>query len=156
MTVQNQGFMAGCWVLHPVLDVPDSFPPAVMFAIRDADPLPSYKGRLQSLSEMQRHMKFGASASVAPEAMRQGLLYVAWDAGFRDISGDKIGILFRSPAPYAMAIQSNEPAGRKWLVSRAVQLGEKVVCWCVPFEVRQGEQTQVTLTEANMTNLAMA
>jgi hypothetical protein len=156
MTVQTHGFMAGSWELHPVFDVPDTFPPAVMFAIRDSDPRPQYEKRLQSLAEMQRHLKMEASASVAPEIMRQGMLHTAWDLGFRDVSGDQIGMLFRNAPTYTVVIKSNEPAGQKWLVTRAVVLEGKSDCWCLPIEVRPGERTEVALTQANMTTLKMA
>jgi hypothetical protein len=30
------------WELHPMLELPDQFPPAVMFAIRDSDLRPQF------------------------------------------------------------------------------------------------------------------
>jgi hypothetical protein len=100
--------------------------------------------------------------------LRQAMLSAAWDSLFKDVPGDKVGLLFRNEGGqgndddqeeqgpiHAVFIKSNEPDGKKWLLTRASQFEGRVVCWCVPFEVRKGDQTEVQLTEENMTVLEM-
>jgi hypothetical protein len=154
------------WELHPVLNVPDRFPPAVMFSIRDADPHSEYEKGLQSLLDNQRERGV-SSASDVPELMRQGLLQVAWDSVFREVSGDRVGLLFRNEgrqageeegeivARYSMVLKSNEPEGQKWFVTRAIRFEGRIVCWCVPFEAHKGARVAIGLTEDNMITLEM-
>jgi hypothetical protein len=163
----TEDFMNGCWGLHPVLDVPELFPPAVMFSIRDSDPHAQFTEAVRRLSEKQSQHKVERPSSVTPEIMRQAMLRVAWDSVFHDVPGDKLGLLYQNESrhastegaheevAYAVMIKSNEPAGTKWLVTRATQFKGRSVCWCVPVNVQNGKSTEVALTVQNMITLEM-
>jgi hypothetical protein len=162
-----EDFSRGSWELHPVLDVPDRFPPAVMFSIRDSDPQPEYEKSLRELLEEEGERRVDAGSSVAPEMMRQGMLYMAWDSVFREVPGHRMGLLFRNEgrqagdeegeevATYTVVIKSNEPAGKKWFVTRASRFEGRIVCWCLPIEVHRGTRTAIALTPENMVTLTM-
>jgi hypothetical protein len=167
MTGDWGDFSSGSWELHPVLDVPDRFPPAVMFSIRDSNPQPEYESSLRELLGKQRDRRMDPASSVAPEMMRQGMLHVAWDSVFREVPGDRVGLLFRNEgrqageeegeevATYTVVIKSNEPAGKKWFVTRASRFEGRIVCWCLPIEVHKGTRTAIALTPQNMLTLTM-
>jgi hypothetical protein len=168
MTGDTHDVMNESWELHPVLDLPDQFPPAVMFTIRDADVRSEYEKALQKLIGQQGQLKVDPLPWEVPEMLRQATLRLAWDSMFKDVPGDKVGLLFRNEgrqghedgeeegdAVYMVLIKSNAPDGRKWIVTRASEFEGRVVCWCVPFEVRKGERTEVELTGENMLTLEM-
>ena len=80
---------------------------------------------------------------------------VAWDLGFRDVTGDKLYLLIS--APFAVqTMSSNGPDGKKWIVTKTVRVKGKPVCWCLPVEVKRGESVHVTLTEENAFDLDAA
>jgi hypothetical protein len=54
------------------------------------------------------------------------------------------------------AISSNEPEGKKWLVTKVVEVKGKPVCWSVPVEVKTGEMVRAALTEDNELDLGAA
>jgi hypothetical protein len=168
MIDDENGLMGESWSLHPILDVPEGFLPAVMFAIRDTDVSSVYRKVLQKLIEQQKERQADRGGSVAPELMRQAMLRVAWDSVFRNVPGNEVGLLFRNEggqesndgqeaeAPVSMVlIKSNAPEGRKWIVTRATAYEGKVVCWSVSFDARNGERAEVVLSEDNMITLEM-
>jgi hypothetical protein len=147
------------WGVHPVLDVPELFPPAVIFSILDSDPRAQYRETLQRMSEKQNQQALELKPPLTPEIMRRGLVSVAWDTVFHEVPGDRIALLYRNEArqagsrpvaAYAKAIKSTGPEGTKWLVTRAAQFKGKVVCWCIPVDVEKGKMADVSLTPQNM------
>jgi len=50
-------------------------------------------------------------------------------------------------------MSSNAPDGKKWIVTKAVDIKGKPVCWCIPVEVKTGKQIEVTLNESNIFDL---
>ena len=73
--------------------------------------------------------------------------------GFRAVHGNNLSLLIQHsdkdfPGSGA-GIRSNGPAGKKWVVTKTVHLdGKPPVCWCIPVEVKKGEQVEVTLESA--------
>ena len=162
MTSNREDFSKQSWDLHPVLDVPDLFPPAVMFSILDGDPRSKFKDTLQRMSDRRNQQKVEPLPTVTPQQMRQGLLSVAWDAVFHEVPGDRMTLLYRNEGQQAgnkatgdgalhmVVIKSTEPPGTKWLVTRATQFEGKAVCWCIPVDVAKGKKSDVSLTLQNM------
>lgn len=162
MASSMEDFRKESWRVHPVLDVPELLPPAVMFSIFDSDPRSRYTDILQRMSEKQREQASEPEQSLRPQLMRQGLLSAAWDAVFHDVPGDKIALLCQSKfremsgefpgggPTYWLTIGSTERAGTKWLVTRATQFEGKPVCWCMSINVEKGATTEVALTKQNM------
>ena len=83
---------------------------------------------------------------------------VSWDFGFKDVTGDRLWLLASDPdhpaGPHTMS--SSSPAGKKWIVTKTVHIKGKPVCWCVPIEVKAGEQIDVVLNESNTFDLRKA
>ncbi len=165
MSSNTEDFTKESWRLHPILDVPDLFPPAVMFGILDGDPRSTYRDTLQRQSAKWDQHEFEPPPLLTPEMMRQAMLRVAWDSVFHEVPGDKMALLHRNEgrqaggegvsgdATIGVLIGSNGPAGTKWLVTRATQFEGKTVCWCVPVDVQKGKKADVLLTVQNMITL---
>jgi hypothetical protein len=161
MAIGMEDFKKESWRVHPVLDVPAPFPPAVMFSILDTDPRARYKDAFRKMSEAMSGKNPEPAPPMTPGLLRQGLVTAAWDLVFRDVPGDRMSILYRNPGKdempaamiYATMIGSTGPAGTKWLVTRATRFGEKPVCWCKQFNVEKGESTDVRLTTEEMIDL---
>ena len=155
------------WSLNPKLDMPELFPPAVIFSIHDSDPHAKYKTALMKLNEAQNHHKLGPLPHVTPRMMTQLTLRSAWDSVFHDVPGDRVGLLYQNsslPTPnpqkelavHAVMIKSTGPGGKKWVVTRATEFHGKSVCWCVPVDVEKGKRAEVVLTVDNMITLESA
>jgi hypothetical protein len=161
---RSLNFESEAWGLHPKLDMPDLFPPAVMFSIHSSDPHAKYRSALQKLSELKQHGGLDAPPVLTTGMMRQLTLRAAWDSVFHDIPGDRIGLLYQNGESqsragaegmqsFAVVIKSTEPPGKKWIATRATEFRGKTVCWCVPVEVARGERLDVQLTADNMITL---
>ena len=166
----SEFFNKGGWSIRPMLDVPDLFPPAVMFSILDFDPRTKFRDRVNRMSESQNQQKM-PTPPITPQLLRQSLLSAAWDSVFRDVPGDKVALLYyrnatqnvrtevddQGAAPvvrtHMVGIMSTDPVGTKWLVTRATRFGDKPVCWCKPVEVEKGKSIDVKLTEQDMIDL---
>jgi hypothetical protein len=74
----------------------------------------------------------------------------AWAMVFRKVTGDRLDQL---PSGGSLFCGSNGPDGKKWIVTKVVQIKGKPVGWCIPVEVKTGKNSSVTLTEDNMFDL---
>lgn len=74
----------------------------------------------------------------------------AWATVFRKVTGDQLDQL---PSGGSLFCSSNRSDGKKWIVTKVVQIKGKPVCWCVPVEVKTGKEINVTLTEDNVFDL---
>ena len=161
-------FSRDAWTLHPVLSIPKLFPPAVLFSVFDVDPLEKYQEALKRLSQLALDKQAEPPPGVDPQTFQQSKLTVAWDTVFREIPGNQVGLLYQNPEQTRgngdagkqgggqmawVGIKSNAPAGPKWFVTRATQLGGKPVCWCIRIDVEKGKTSEVVLTEENLTVL---
>jgi hypothetical protein len=162
-----EDFRKDLWGVHPVLDVPGMFPPAIIFSILNRDPRARFKEVLLRMSESRNRLTQENPPALSPELMRQGLLIAAWDSVFHEVPGDQMALVYRNenrrPAGgttdeetvRSVMIKSNEPTGTKWLVTRATQFEGKPVCWCIPVNVEAGKNSDVLLTTRNMIALDM-
>jgi hypothetical protein len=64
----------------------------------------------------------------------------SWDFGFRDVTGNNLWLLTRRPGASISyhGLSSNGPGGKKWVVTKTVDIHGKPVCWCIPVEVKTG------------------
>jgi hypothetical protein len=147
--------LGSVWGIALSLDVPGLEPPAVQWAILDHDPLPGFKARVQKLRSLyRRQLERGGSPRdiIRSVQMRNG-----WDSGFKEVTGDQLYLLTSAPGvPGSHNFSANTPDGRKWIVTKIVGIKGKLVCWCVPVEVKKGEQVQVSLTDGNRFDLGAA
>jgi hypothetical protein len=156
------------WRVHPVLDVPGRFPPAVMFSIMDSDPLLKFKETVKKMSAAQPKDDAEAGSPDQFRLIKQGLLIAAWDSVFREVTGDRVSLVFNSPgdpgpdatrgekpdiAVFDVVIGSTDLAGKKWVVTKATPFEERRVCWCKSVEVEKGKSIDVPLTAQDMIDL---
>jgi hypothetical protein len=85
------------------------------------------------------------------QAIRTAGVTVTWNLGFRDVTGADLHLLAFQYGGHSMT--SNSTDGRKWVVTKTVQLDGKPTCWCIPVEVKKGEHVAVTLSESNTFDL---
>jgi hypothetical protein len=165
MNGSMEDFRKQAWGVHPVLNVPDTFQPALIFSILDRDPRAKHEENRQRMSGNRGQQEAEPTPPMTPELLRELHLIVSWDTVFHDVPGDKMSLLFRNEGRqsgeqagtpdrmYSVVIKSTEPPSTKWLVTRAAQFEGKAVCWCVPLEVEAGTNTEVLLTPQNMIRL---
>jgi hypothetical protein len=53
-----------------------------------------------------------------------------------------------------MAVTTNEPGGRKWVVTKPVHSGSAAYCWCIPFDAEVGRIVEIALGAQNRMSLA--
>jgi len=82
----------------------------------------------------------------------QAQITVNWDLGFQDVKGNEVYLL--TPGEdNAHILSSNSKDGKKWIVTKTVRIDGKPMCWCIPIEVKIGEQIDVTLSKDNLLDL---
>lgn len=152
------------WGLLPRLAMPDLVPPAVMFSLFEEDPRGRYRAALQKLSGTEGHTRAASHPALTPAMMHQLVLRAAWDSVFREVRGDRMGMLCQhvdvmtgtsadAPRSSVVLIKSTDPPGRRWLATRATEYRGKTVCWCVPFDAVTGDRVDMELNRENMTTL---
>jgi hypothetical protein len=130
------------------LQASDLLPSAVQWAFYDKDPVPAFKAQIRRINQLR-----GAEIEAAKEDKNKGWMWAQWDRGFKEISGDRLYLLTSdNPHPF----ESNAPDGKKWIVTKVRLTKGKPVCWCIPVEVKYGEEIKVTLTEKNVLDLGAA
>ena len=142
------------WQMTLKLDTPNLVPPAVQWTLLDKDPVPGFGARVK---KMQGHKE---QLERMDDKARKGLfrssqMTVCWDLGFKEVTGDLINLLISAPHVF-QGVSSNAPGGKKWIVTKIVQIKGKPVCWCLPVTVETGKETQITLTESNKLDLESA
>jgi len=140
------------WQVGLTLDTPNLVPPAVQWTILDKDPVPGFRARVKRAQSYHRKRLERAKDEAEKKQERSIQMTVDWNLGFKVVTGDKVYLLASSPG-VSHSITSNGPDGRKWIVTKIVQIKRKPVCWCLPIEVKMGKTNQVTLTEDNIFGL---
>jgi len=148
----KRGFVRGdIWFMNIALDYPKLVPPVVQYAVMDKDPVPGFRA-LANLFRQRFQEQLTEVTSAEHQAQRRSAQVTGlWNYGFRDVSGDQVGLL-ASDAPRQVC--SNSPGGKRWLVTKGVEVEGRVVCWCLPVEVWAGKTIEVTLTNKNTFGLA--
>jgi hypothetical protein len=138
------------WRVVVNLDTANLEPPAVLYAIVDEDPLPGLRVRIMRGQNSYRKRLEGEENKAFQRQIRSSQMSVLWDFGFKDLTADKLHLL--TPGNHKLSLEG--PDGRKWIVSKTVQINGMPACWCIPVEVKRGKQIKVTLTEDNVFDLA--
>jgi hypothetical protein len=142
----------GQWHMVLDLDVPGlpSGEP-VQFSMFDEDPIPAFIAEVKRMRRIDK--KRGQSIS---DNLREAAIVVSWNAGFKKITGDQVGVL-RNGAPHPAG--GFGPTGvKKWIVTKEVRINGKPVCWCLPIELKPvdpkvREIESVDLNEKTMIDL---
>ena len=141
---------AKTWQVTFDLDAPSISPQAVQYAIFDADPVPALITQIKRTASYAREQLAKADSEVEREQINASQMEVAWDLGFKEVTGDKI-YLIKNTSNSSMT--SNGTAGKKWFVTKIVHASGKPVCWRIPVEVKTGELVEVSFNEKNMFDL---
>ena len=101
------------------------------------------------------HLLEKADTEVKKEQLKQVQMVVWWDIGFKNVTGDRLYLLVKRPEQNFSnhMVSSNSPGGKKWIVTKTVNVDGKPVCWCIPVEVKTGEKIDVTFNEKNTFDL---
>ena len=84
------------------------------------------------------------------ELVRVAQLKGDWDNGFKDVTGENLSLLTKQPGT---VLSSNRPDGKKWVVTKTVDIEGRPVCWCIPVEVKIGKRVYVTFKKSNTFDL---
>jgi hypothetical protein len=119
----------------------------VSYAIFDEDPVPGFKA---SVKKWQSNVQKADRPEVKGEE-RQAAMVANWEVAFKKVPGNRLYQMKSSGSP---VLASNEPEGKKWIVTKVMEINGKLVCWCLPVEVKTGEVIKVSLNEENVFDLA--
>jgi hypothetical protein len=140
-----EDYVAKTWRIQLMLRFPGSAPFEVTYAIFDEDPTPDFKASVKKWQKSASAEKRGGEGDE-----RQAAMASSWDGVFKKIPGNHVFQLKSSASP---SFASNAPDGKKWIVTKIVEIKGKPVCWCLPVEVKTGEAIKATLTEENVFDL---
>ncbi len=141
------------WRLAISIDDSQRVRSAVQYGIFDTDPVPGFKARFKSVV---RYLQGQDTPANTIEKRASSLASACWDLSFKEVTGDRVYLVVRSPNATDVLHGSNSSDGKKWLVTKITEVNGKPVCWCVPIEVQTGRQIEVVLSENNMFDLTSA
>jgi hypothetical protein len=164
-TYSNQSNEA--WGLHPILEVPNDYPPAVMFTLLDHDPIPAFSKLLKEHATNDGRDRSRRPITPAQALIQEAFVFAAWDKLFLDVPDKQLAWVYRNEGKLApseitgaeptlvVLLKSTQPAGKKWLVTRPSWIEGKAVSWCIPVEVALGKTVDVRLNPQNTLALNM-
>ena len=127
-------------------------PPAVQWTIFDKDPVPGFRARVKRMKAFYTEQLERAEDNDEKEIARSSMMTVSWDLGFKEATGDQVYLLTRAPG-VSHSFRSNDPDGKKWIVTKIAQIKGKPGCWCIPVTVETGKSIRIVLTKDNMFDL---
>ena len=134
------------------LDLPELDPQAVQYAMLDHDPVPTFIENVERTAPLDRRLLAKAEDDADREQDRGIQASVSWNLGcFKAITGDKVHLLTGSSS-----IGGDRLKGKRWIVTKTVQIDGKPVCWCLPVEVNPDVEAEVTLSTKNTFDLRAA
>ena len=140
------------WRIHPELDMPSGELQAVQFAIFDKDPVPGFTAQVKKSQKFNRQQLNKAGNEADRERLRPIQMAANWDRGFKSVTGDQLYMLANS-LDSVPSVSSNSPAGKRWVATKTVRIDGKPTCWCIPVEVKTGEDIGVTFDKSNTFDL---
>jgi hypothetical protein len=143
------------WQLELHLDMPKLDPQAVQYAIFDEDPASEYKAQIKRMQKPNRQQLENADTQLWKEQVRNVQMKVDWDNGFKNVTGENITLLTNRPGARSsgIVVSSNGPSGKKWVVTKTVDIDGRPYCWSIPVEVKIGKHVFVKLGENNTFDL---
>ncbi len=138
------------WRLRLELATPSWSLPAIQYAIFSQDPVPEFKAVFSRMEKSWVPQLNEITDVERRKTVEQLQLAWAWNHLFRRIPGDEVGLLTSEDV-----LMCGSAAGKKWFVSKPVQIGHRRLCWSVPFEAVAGQEAAVKLTENTALDLAI-
>ena len=139
------------WSVLIILDFPNLHPPAVQFAIFERDPVPAFRNQVSRKRDLYLQLLAQGKSEFGNARAKGGQMEVSWDFGFRDTPGNEVYLLTSGSRKL---MGSNSPAGKRWVVTKAVTSGDRVLCWSIPFEADPHRSAVITLTEKNALDIS--
>lgn len=143
------------WQMTMNLETRNLNPPAVQWTVLDKDPIPGFYDRVKRMKGYYIERLAQAEDDTDKELNRSSQMTVSWDLGFEEVTGDKVYLLTRA-RKNSQGYSSNAPDGKKWIVTKVVQIKGKPVCWCIPVTVETGKEIIIKLTGDNIFDLESA
>lgn len=144
---------AGYWGIVIDLEMPGLGPQAVQYTVFDKDPVPGYIAQVKRSQNVNRQQLSQAADDASRDQFRVVQMDVAWDRGFKEVTGDDLWLAKKTSESSSNTLTSNSPDGKKWVATKAVIVKGKLVCWCIPIEVKTGEQVEISFNERNVFDL---
>jgi hypothetical protein len=138
------------WFLNITLSHPKLEPPVVQVALFHKDPVPGFTTRLKRIGQVCGE-QLQAADSGRQKRIRLAQMMASWNYGFRDVRGDQVHLLVSGTR---FQLCSNEPAGKRWVVTKCVEAEGEIVSWCLPVELQAGNIIEVSLTDENAFDLS--
>jgi hypothetical protein len=157
------------WAVKPELKMADLYPPAIQVAVFESDPVEKYVLYLKEQRKIEA--KFGLLNVMDRDITMHAIMATAWNRIFRDVSGDRVFLLYRStdkPVGYLddkggtlrienqvlpCLIPSTSVKEKCWLASKTTEYGGKPVCWLVPIKPRPKHTLTIALDNGNLYDL---
>ena len=144
------------WQIAFSVDMPSTSLESVQHSLFDHDPVPAFIAQVKRSRSHVRERLDKAHTDVDKEQVNTVQMEVAWDLGFKEVTGDKV-YLVKNALNSGSQMMSNGPAmGKKWIVSKIAHADGKPICWCIPVDVKTGELTDVCFSEKNAFDLRKA
>jgi len=143
------------WHMNMNLKTRHLVPPAVQWTVFDKNPVPGFRDRVRRMKAFYTEQLEQAEDANEKEIVRSSMMTVSWDLGFEEVTGDKLYLLTKARG-VSHSYGSNAPDGKKWIVTKIVQIKGKPVCWCIPVTVETGKRIPIMLTDDNMFDLESA
>ncbi len=140
---------AETWRIQLRLDMPDLDPQAVQYAIFDHDPAPEYSAKIKRMRKLNLQQLKNTDTKSWKELVTYCQMKVDWDNCFAKLSAVEVNLLTNR----GTTLGSNAPAGKKWVVTKCVDINSRPYCWSIPVEVTIGKQVSVTLDKHNTFDL---
>ena len=122
----------------------------MQYALLDHDPVPTFIKSVERTAPTYRRLLAKAEDDADKEQTRGVQASVSWNLGcFKSITGDRVYLL---PGSSTITV-GDRLKGKRWIVTKTVQLDGKPVCWCLPVEVNPDVEAELTLATKNAFDL---
>lgn len=139
------------WRLRLLFQAASLSPPAIQYAIFSEEPIVRFLADLARVRCTCRVQLNDIHDINERRARRQIQLAGVWERLFRAVRGDEVHLAV--PGCSELVLMSNAPAGKKWFVTKTVEVGARRCCWSVPFEAVAGHEAAVSLREDDALDL---
>jgi hypothetical protein len=126
-------------------------PPVVQYAVFSEDPLNQFAAGLRRMQGVYQAQLEKIDDTERRQSAKTIQLCAIWNLIFRSVSGDYVHLLASGSG---QSLMSSEPAGQKWLVTKAIPVGGRAFAWSAAFQAAPGKETEIELTERTALDLA--
>ncbi len=148
--IQNEQFLFSQLVIK--LDFPDTIPLVIQVAIFKENPLEIYDSIItQNKESILSKLKEITDSNMVKRQIISAQTYF-WDKVFNSVTGYDM-ILLTSRPEEAISFSITDPIGTFYVVTKICIFREFFCCWCIPVQLKAGQETTVVLNKMNYLNL---